>query len=385
MPKFFEPFHDLVFKKIHGNRLIYNTCWEDPRIDKALLNFDNHSQVVMITSAGCNALDYLLKGSSNIHAVDVNPRQNALLQLKIALIKLGSYDDLFQMFGRGYHPHYERIYKAARPYLPVCAAEFWKKNIKCFNPLRGKKSLYYYGTSGEVAWYFLKFFFGFQKKMKAAVVNLLNATSLKEQKEIYADIEPVLWNRLRTWIVKQPGLMAMLGVPIPQINLIQLHYSGGLSGFVKDKLRHVFTEIPITDNYFWRVYIMGGYTPSCCPNYLKKENFPILRQYVDRINNYTGTLTDFLKNNPGEYTHFILLDHQDWLAWHDPQSLSEEWTYILENSQTGTKILLRSAGWDLSFIPKAIRSALTFFPDLTDAYHPTDRVGTYGSLHLAEV
>ncbi len=50
-----------VFQRIHGNSLVYNTCWEDPRCDRRLLQLDARSRVVMLTSAGCNALDYLLK------------------------------------------------------------------------------------------------------------------------------------------------------------------------------------------------------------------------------------------------------------------------------------------------------------------------------------
>ncbi|TAE49008.1 MAG: DUF3419 family protein, partial [Cytophagales bacterium] len=51
---------DKIFQNIHSNNLIYNTCWEDPRCDREMLQFKNDSKVVMITSAGCNALDYLL-------------------------------------------------------------------------------------------------------------------------------------------------------------------------------------------------------------------------------------------------------------------------------------------------------------------------------------
>ncbi|MFP4054703.1 MAG: DUF3419 family protein, partial [Phycisphaerae bacterium] len=51
--------HDAFFRHVHGGRLIYNTSWEDPRIDRELLELDGDSKVVMITSAGCNALDYL--------------------------------------------------------------------------------------------------------------------------------------------------------------------------------------------------------------------------------------------------------------------------------------------------------------------------------------
>ena len=82
--KFLKATHDLIFHHVHGGQLIYNACWEDPRIDRALMRLDGDSRVVMITSAGCNALDYLLDGPAEIHAVDVNYRQNALLELKRA-------------------------------------------------------------------------------------------------------------------------------------------------------------------------------------------------------------------------------------------------------------------------------------------------------------
>jgi S-adenosylmethionine-diacylglycerol 3-amino-3-carboxypropyl transferase len=54
--------HDSMFKAIHSSSLIYNACWEDPRLDRRMLGLGEGSRVVMITSAGCNALDYLLDG-----------------------------------------------------------------------------------------------------------------------------------------------------------------------------------------------------------------------------------------------------------------------------------------------------------------------------------
>ncbi len=59
-----------------------------------------------------------------------------------------------------------------------------------------------------------------------------------------------------------------------------------------------------------------------------------------RIHTYNTTISEFLKCHPGPYSHFILLDHQDWLAWHDPQALEQEWRLILANSRAGSKILM---------------------------------------------
>ena len=89
-----------VFQFVHQHNLVYNTCWEDPRLDKAL-NLQPDNTVLVITSAGCNALDYTLAGPRRVIAVDLNPRQNALLELKLAGIRKLSYEQFFAMFGRG--------------------------------------------------------------------------------------------------------------------------------------------------------------------------------------------------------------------------------------------------------------------------------------------
>ena len=77
------------FKVVHQKNLVYNTCWEDPRIDRQALSLGSDDSVLVITSAGCNALDYALQAPKSVHAVDMNPLQNALLELKCASIQIG--------------------------------------------------------------------------------------------------------------------------------------------------------------------------------------------------------------------------------------------------------------------------------------------------------
>jgi len=377
--------HDMLFRHVHGSNLIYNCAWEDPRIDRELMQLDRDSTVVMITSAGCNALDYLLDDPARIHAIDVNHRQNALLELKQALIARDHFDDLFEMFGIGSHVDYLKVYASVRAQLSEPAQGFWDKRIGFFNPQSLKKSFYYHGTSGIAAWVMGNALFKLRPNIRNFATCLLDARTLEEQREAYALIENEVWGGFSNWLVRQPALMALLGVPRPQIKLIEDSYPGGLTGYVKDKLKHVMTELPIEDNYFWRVYITGSYTLHCCPNYLRRENQGALRQRISRLKPHTGTLTNFLREHPGHYSHYVLLDHQDWLAWHDPVALREEWDLILANSRPGTRILMRSAGLDLSFVPVEVRDRLLFQPQRTEALHRLDRVGTYGSTHFAEV
>ena len=377
--------HDAVFKRVHGSHLIYNCAWEDPRIDRHLLQLNETSRVVMITSAGCNTLDYLLDSPARIDTIDMNYRQNAVLHLKMALLRQGDHESLFDMFGRGASSRFRSIYNFVRADLPDDARGYWDNNIAMFDPQTMRRSFYYHGTAGSAAWLMMKALFRTRHTLRDLASCLLEAESLEEQADLYKQLEPEMWGWLSRWLVKQPMLMAMLGVPRPQINLIQSQYPGGLSYYIRDKIKHVLTEVPIADNYFWRVYMMGSYQADCCPSYLRRQNTHLLAKHSDRVVTHNTTVSNFLREHPGNYTHFILLDHQDWLAAHDPVALREEWELILQNSARGAKIFMRSAGLTVDFIPEDIVERLKFYPVLTSELHRQDRVGTYGSTHLCEV
>jgi S-adenosylmethionine-diacylglycerol 3-amino-3-carboxypropyl transferase len=377
--------HDALFHRIHSSTLIYNTCWEDPRLDRQLLALRPDSRVVMITSAGCNALDYLLDDPAEIHAVDVNPRQNALLELKIALIGHGDHAELFRVFGEGARPEFPNLLEELAPRLNTYAKKFWEDKHHYFEPTRGNSSFYYRGAAGRVAWILLQGLAKTNPRVRDVMERLVEAKTLDEQAELYERLQSALWNAFNSWLMNQPFTMAMLGVPRPQIRIIEQKFPGGVNGYIRTKMEYVLTKLPIRDNYFWRVYATGSYTAECCPNYLLAKNFVSLGKRMERLRTHSMTVARFLRQNPGKYTHFVLLDHQDWLASHDVEGLRDEWDLILRNSRPGTRILMRSASPEIDFIPAAVRDRLRFFRELTDRLHLQDRVGTYGSTLLAEV
>lgn len=377
---------DATFRRVHGGNLIYNACWEDPRIDRELMELDRESRVVMITSAGCNALDYLLDDPAVIHAVDMNPRQNALLQLKIAMIRHHCFEDLFALFGEGAHPDFKRLRKELGDLLPPYASRYWKEKHYYFKSSPLNPSFYYRGTAGQMAWIALKTFTGGRGKLRDSAAALLVAGSIDEQRAIYAEVRPILWTKLVNWLLRQPVSMAMLGVPRAQIRLIEKSFAGGIPGFLQARVEQVFTEIPFWENYFWQVYLRGAYTRECCPNYLREEHQHVLRERVDRLKTHSTTIANFLREHPGAYSHYVLLDHQDWMAAHRPAALEEEWRLILENSRPGTRILMRSASPRIDFIPAFALERLAVIDEArTEALHREDRVGTYGCTFFARV
>jgi len=385
MQKKIDKLKDKIFSKVHSNNLIYNTCWEDSRIDRQLLNLDDTSEVVMITSAGCNALNYALDNPRVINCIDVNPRQNSLLELKKASIKNGDFNLHFKMFGRGRNKHIVEEYQSKlKPLLPDYAIKFWDRKINKFNGKGVKKSFYFFGTSGNFAWLFKKYLDS-KPGANQLINTLLNCETLEEQQEVYFKLESKFLGKMTLWLMNRHLTMMLLGVPRAQKNLILEKYPDAMAGYIKTNLRHVFTEIPIKDNYYWRLYLTGRYTKNCSPEYLKENNFKVLQNNIDAIKTHTTTISDFLKVNPGKYSHYVLLDHQDWLAHHLPEALHEEWGLILDNSLPGTKVLMRSAAKEIDFFPDFIHDRIEWKTEVSEKMHSFDRVGTYASTYLGVV
>jgi S-adenosylmethionine-diacylglycerol 3-amino-3-carboxypropyl transferase len=376
-----------IFKSIHQGNLVYNTCWEDPRCDREILKIQPESELVVLTSAGCNVLDYLIDNPSAIHAVDLNPRQNALLDLKKALFLSGNFQVLYQWFGQGTGFKTREFYKEhLRPWIANPEAQkFWDKQVQRYFEHKGlRKSFYWKGSSGTVAW-MVKQWMRSKSGLATMVKNLLDAPTLEAQEHAYNQFEPKFMNPFMKWFLGRHVVQSMLGVPKSQQQLAKENYEEGMAGYMKSCMRHVFTKVPVNDNYFWNVYFYGFYPPGCEPNYLKQENFNLLRSRVARVETYTHSLTGFLRDFPGNYSHYVLLDHQDWLATHDFAELETEWKLIFENSRPGTRILMRSAASDLGFLPQWVHEKLEFDQAAALWSHNNDRVGTYASTHIGIV
>lgn len=374
-----------LFRKLHGNNLVYNTCWEDPRCDRELLQLDEESEIVMITSAGCNALSYLLDKPNKVYCIDMNSRQNALLELKKAFYKIDSYEHLFACFGKGKLKDVKSFYKQClRAHLSDSAKTFWDKHIYYFNGKGLRKSFYYHGTSGFLAWSICAYM-KMKKQLNATTQQFFQAPTLEMQAQIYPRLDQQLYSKFLVWMMNRHFVMSLAGVPKSQQQLFISKYENGTFDFMKECMHHVFMKLPVHENYFWQLYYQGHYTEECCPDYLKKENYAPIQKDIKKVSTHTSTISDFLKKNPKAYSHYVLLDHQDWLAENDRVALQEEWDLILKNSKKGTKILLRSAAENVDFFPKSVLEKVDFQKEWTDEVHQRDRVGTYASTYLGIV
>jgi len=390
-------FSKILFSCVHRRNLIYNACWEDPRLDREALKLNENDRVLVITSAGCNALDYACAGAGSIAAVDVNPRQNALLELKMAGIRRLEYGDFFGLFGRGTHEQARTLYgDKLRDTLSAPARAFWDGHIGYFEGRSRRDSFYFRGAAGLFA-YFMNVYIDRVVRLRHVLDAMLSARDVRCQQALYyAHLHEDFWRGWLCWLLGREASMSLLGVPRPQIEQIKRHYRQGVVTFIRECIEAVFGHLPLVDNYFWRVYLTGRYTPTCCPEYLREENFERLKGgLVDRIEIHTGTVSDYLRQCTHPTTKFVLLDHMDWLSTHAAEALAEEWQLITENAAEDAQIIWRSGGLDTDFVDpipitrngrrQRIGDLLRYDRELAARLHKRDRVHTYGNFYIASL
>ena len=93
---------------------------------------------------------------------------------------------------------------------------------------------------------------------------MLDAKDIDEQRRIYHnELHDRFWTRTLRFTLQRDSTLSLVGVPRAQREQVEKFYAGGISSFIEDCLHAVFTELPVSDNYFWRVYMTGSYTPDC--------------------------------------------------------------------------------------------------------------------------
>ncbi|KAJ5866881.1 hypothetical protein N7534_001434 [Penicillium rubens] len=384
-----------------NDEYIYAFTWEDARADEGLLNLGTEDVVLAITSAGDNILSYATKSPARIHAVDLNPTQNHLLELKIASYVALSYEDFWRLFGEGKHPCFRTLLLTKlSPHLSSRAFQYWFDNAHVFSNTRGN-GLYDTGGSRHairaVRWISLI------SGCRAAFRDFLATKTLNEQRDIWVSrIRPVLLSKLVCKLVvsQESFLWAALGVPKNQLAMIESDHaeSEAVSGpnptsrntrshavwrYMVNTLDPVAEQTHVgVNNPYYHVCMTGAFTRRCHPDYLSEEAYAKLSSpgALDGLRIHTEEVDEVLSHiTPNTLTVAVVMDSMDWF---DPRGTAAASQIIKLNSslKMGGRVLLRSS----ALVPWYMRTFEThgFFPKRVGARLSgacIDRVNMYAS------
>ncbi|KAI0322655.1 hypothetical protein OF83DRAFT_1161041 [Amylostereum chailletii] len=297
---------------------IYSFTWEDPEVDMLHLELTQKDTVFAIASAGDNVLHYAINAQpARIHAVDMNPCQGHLVELKLAAIKALEYEELFAMFGEGKIPNFRQILDSRlSPYLSSPAYQFWRINVDAF-----ETSFYRHGYSGwalRIAGWLLQI-----NGMMADVRALCAAQTLQEQDRIWTTslrklfVEGSIVQRL----VDSPVfLWNALGVPKNQKDAFT--NEGSVSDFIRDTLDPIGSHALLSKGaYHYLLCLLGKYTRESCPDYLTRRGFEALKADDGKMLDSFRLHTDSI--NKTQLTFTNLLGTSDWFAPESEEALAE--------------------------------------------------------------
>lgn len=364
---------DDLIKSHIGERLVYNISWEDPRIDVEVIQFRKDTDnVIMLTSAGDNVIDYLIERPRQIVTTDINTCQSYFLDLKLASIESLEFEEFFAIFALSDFAVFQKVYQSKiRPRLRTDASRaYWdmpKTQEMAKNWARA-------GTSGhfsEIAIKILRLFGG--GKFLDMVVD--PNTKVDALRDYYQKSFKKVMDNCATyasWFIN-PVYQVLAAVP---------HNQSDGKGILRKSCDFVESVVMksdmVNDNYFYYFYIAGKYTEKNCPRYLQKQHFESIKGITNRVVIEHGFLCEVLAKYPDNYFHVAsLLDHMDWLNEVDTITTFDTLRKKME-VKTRAKLFWRS--FHSSFDHPYVTSHLNVKRILPDV----DRVCTYDGTFIAD-
>ena len=114
-------------------KILYSQCWEDILILTRGLEIKSDDVILSIASGGDNSLALLLENPKSVIAIDQNPVQIYLVELKKAAIKYLDYENFIRFLGVRHDNNRWRTYLKLRSFLTDSAAHYWDNNRKNIN------------------------------------------------------------------------------------------------------------------------------------------------------------------------------------------------------------------------------------------------------------
>jgi S-adenosylmethionine-diacylglycerol 3-amino-3-carboxypropyl transferase len=346
--------------------LLFGMSWEDPASDRLALAVKPGETLMTVTSGACNTLTLLLEDPGRIYAVDINPAQSYLLELKCAAVRHLEYDELRAFLGLAPSHNRLQVYDRLRSDLSEAALRYWNSHSGAV-----RNGVANAGRYESFTHLFSRFVALTQGKKR--IDGFFQCTSLEEQRNYFNTRWNTVQWRLLFKLLANKRMLAKRGLTADYFK-----FDDGSSSFPESFFRrskHGLCEIPIGSNYFIAQYLLGRYwSEEAVPEYLQKANLPVVRQRLDRIKIITCDAQGWFRQQvDSSIDGFILSNICELMSEEETNRL---FTEVARCARDGARICFRNL-----IIPRdvseSLRGSIALRDDLSHRMLAADRSFVY--------
>jgi S-adenosylmethionine-diacylglycerol 3-amino-3-carboxypropyl transferase len=329
--------------QVQLSNLLFGSSWEDPESDQRALAIKPGETLMTVTSGGCNTLTLLLEDPGKIYAVDINPSQSYLLELKRAAVRQLSYEDLRAFLG--FAPSVNRIatFHAISGELSENAQRYWRSNEVAL-----RRGVIHAGKYES----FVRLFSGVVRTIQGRrrIEALFSCGSVTEQQR-YFDRK---WNtpqwRLLFKVLVSKRILAKRGLTTDYFK-----FDDGSASFSESmfrRSRRAICDIPVRSNYFLAQYFQGRYrSEDAVPAYLRRENLATVKQRLDRIEIVIAPAQEWMsQQTAGSIDAFSLSNICELMS---PDETARLFAEVARTASPGARVCFRNL-----IIPRSVPDAL---------------------------
>ncbi len=312
--------------------ILFSACQEDSRSELAAFGSLANKRVFAVTAGGGRVLNLLADRPRSITAVDLNPAQNALLELKISAVKNLSHGEYLRFLGVREASDRLAIYeRSLRGDLSSGARRFFDgipKAISAGILFQGKMEKYL-----RIGAKVLKLGHPFGLK------NLLDSRNLEEQRVAMARWETPFWKSVAHLVGNKHVIARLSGDPGFYRNLPP---KPPLHEVLYDRVHRHLKHNLLRENSFLQLVLHGRYVyEDVLPIYLNAKTFDQIKSALTEtaIDIQTTTVTDALAANRTGFDAFSISDICSYL---DPEPNHRLFELVLSSASPGARLCSRS-------------------------------------------
>ncbi len=318
------------FKKISLDYLNYSIVWEAHETLYEALSIKPNDHVLVITSAGDNALNALLKRPASVLAIDINRVQNKLLQFKKYIILNFPYSVYYGLLGLGGRHEVKEAWSVVQPSLNGEDKIFWESFFD-----QNQDGIL---SSGKLESYVLGFINTLSTPLQNAIKEVVHCETLEEQISYFDQhintkefIQKFLnfYNNDSLGKGRDPKLFKYTGNDTGELSY---------NGLVRQ------SKILLWKNDFhWRFFFLGplNIPQQILPPSYQLKNYLVLRKLLNRLEIVEGEVINYMTSKTGKKINKASLSNVfEYVA-------PEEFQYNMERLFNSRSKKLRLVYWNL--------------------------------------